>query len=110
VAPQADSHSTSSTNAASSRNNTPQLKGEREKLRLIEIAEGQHAQTNVLGVEKVYQLAVLDKVLQAAVSNPDIVKIPSVLVQGESSGFDGPAAILGARNLIQSLPSTTVPD
>ncbi len=88
----------------------PQLKGKREKLRLIEIAEGQHAQTNVLGVDKVYQLAVLDKVLQAAVSNPDIVKIPSVLVQGESSGFEGPAAILGARNLIQSLPSTTVPD
>ena len=83
-----------------------QLKGEGEKLRLIEIAEGQRAQTNVLGEAKVYQLAVLDKVLQAAVANPDIVKIPSVLVQGETGGFEGPAAILGASNLIQSLPGT----
>jgi len=87
-----------------------QLKGEGEKLRLIEIAEGQRAQTNVLGVDKVYQLAVLDKVLQAAVSNPDIVKIPSALVQGETSGFEGPAAILGASNLIQFLPSTMEAD
>ena len=79
------------------------LKGEGEKLRLIEIADGQRAQTNVLGEDKVYQLAVLDKVLQAAVTNPNIVKIPSVLVQGETGGFEGPAAILGASNLIQSI-------
>jgi len=45
------------------------LKGEGEKLRLIEIADGQRAQTNVLGEDKVYQLAVLDKVLEAAVFN-----------------------------------------
>ena len=57
----------------------------------------------MLGEAKVYQLAVLDKVLQAAVANPNIVKIPSVLVQGETGGFEGPAAILGASNLIQSI-------
>ena len=79
------------------------LKGEGEKLRLIEIADGQRAQTNVLGEDKVYQLAVLDKVLEAAVANPNIVKIPSVLVQGQTGGFEGPAAILGASNLIQSI-------
>ena len=79
------------------------LKGEGEKLRLIEIAIGQKAQVGILGEVRVYQLAVLDKVLTAAVSNPDIVKIPNVYVQGETSGFEGPAAILGASNLMRSL-------
>ena len=79
------------------------LKGEGEKLRLIEIAKGQKAQTDILGKDRVYQLAVLDKVLQAAVSNPNIVKVPNVYVQGETGGFEGPAAILGASNLMQSI-------
>ena len=79
------------------------LQGEGEKLRLIEIAAGQKTQTVVLGEDRVYQLAVLDKVLEAAIQNPNIVKIPQVYVQGESRGFEGPAAILGASNLIQSL-------
>jgi hypothetical protein len=79
------------------------LKGEGEKLRLIEIAKGQAAQVGILGETRVYQLAVLDKVLTAAVSNPDIVKIPSVYVQGETGGFEGPAAILGASNLMGAI-------
>ena len=79
------------------------LKGEGEKLRLIEIAKGQEAQTGILGKDRVYQLAVLDKVLNAAVSNPNIVKVPNVYVQGETGGFEGPAAILGASNLMQSI-------
>ena len=79
------------------------LKGEGEKLRLIEIAKGQQAQTSILGEDRVYQLAVLDKVLTAAVSNPDIVKIPNVYVQGATGGFEGPAAILGASNLMRSI-------
>ncbi len=79
------------------------LQGEGEKLRLMEIAAGQKAQTDVLGESRVYQLAVLDKVLNAAVANPDIVKIPNVLVQGAGKGFEGPAAILGASNLMQSI-------
>ncbi len=69
----------------------------------IEIAKGQKAQTGILGKDRVYQLAVLDKVLQAAVSNPNIVKVPNVYVQGETGGFEGPAAILGASNLMQSI-------
>ena len=79
------------------------LQGEGEKLRLTEIAKGQQAQTAVLGEDRVYQLAVLDKVLQAAVTNPGIVKIPNVYVQGTGSGFEGPAAILGASTLMQSI-------
>ncbi len=83
------------------------LRGEGEKLRLIEIARGQQAQRDVLGENRVYQLAVLDKVLTAAVSNPSIVKIPNVYVQGETGGFEGPAAILGASNLMQSIGGGT---
>ncbi|MCP4377010.1 MAG: hypothetical protein GY794_12635, partial [bacterium] len=86
------------------------LRGEGEKLRLIEIAKGQQAQTDVLGKDRVYQLAVLEKVLEAAVENPDIVKIPNVFVQGTGSGFEGPAAILGASNLVQSIGTQTDSD
>ena len=79
------------------------LQGEGEKLRLTEIAKGQEAQTSVLGADRVYQLAVLDKVLNAAVTNPNIVKIPNVYVQGSGGGFEGPAAILGASTLMHSI-------
>ena len=84
------------------------LQGEGEKLRLTEIAKGQQQQTSVLGADRVYQLAVLDKVLQAAVSNPNIVKIPNVYVQG-TGGFEGPAAILGASTLMQSITGAQAP-
>ena len=86
------------------------LRGEGEKLRLIEIAKGQQAQTDVLGKDRVYQLAVLEKVLSAAVANPKIVKIPNVFVQGAGSGFEGPAAILGASNLMRTLSAQTGAD
>jgi regulator of protease activity HflC (stomatin/prohibitin superfamily) len=79
------------------------LKGEGEKLKLIEIATGQKAQVAVLGEEKVMELAVLDKILNAAVTNPDIVKIPRVLVSGEGTGLEGAAAILGASNLVSGV-------
>jgi regulator of protease activity HflC (stomatin/prohibitin superfamily) len=76
------------------------LQGEGEKLKLIEIATGQKAQVAVLGEEKVMELAVLDKVLNAAVTNPDIVKIPRILVSGGGAGLEGAAAILGASNIV----------
>ena len=79
------------------------LQGEGEKLRLTEISKGQRAQTDVLGRDSVVELAILGKVLDAAVQNPDIVKVPSVYVQGEGQGFEGPAAILGASNLLQTV-------
>ncbi|MFH1886162.1 MAG: SPFH domain-containing protein, partial [Pseudomonadota bacterium] len=79
------------------------LKGEGEKLRLIEVATGQKAQVEVLGQDKVMQLSVLEKVLDAAVANPDIVKVPSVLVQGQGNSLEGAAAILGASSLVQGL-------
>jgi len=81
------------------------LKGEGEKLKLTEIAKGQKAQVAVLGKDKVMQLAVLEKILTAAVANPDIVKIPQILVSGPGAGLEGAAAILGASNIVRSIPS-----
>lgn len=81
-----------------------QLEGEGEKLRLTEIAAGQRAQTEVLGEERVLQLAMLKEILAAAGQNPDIVKVPTVLVQGEGGeGLTGAAAVLGASNIVRLL-------
>ena len=80
------------------------LEGEGQKLKLTEIATGQRAQSAVLGEERVMQLAILEKVLNAAVENPEIVKIPQTLVNGSTGGFEGAAAILGASNIASGIP------
>ncbi len=80
-----------------------QKQGEGEKLRLLEIAAGQKAQAKVLGEARVMQLSILEKILQAAVEQPEIVKVPNVYVQGADGGIQGAAAILGASNLLQGM-------
>ena len=88
------------------------LLGEGEKLKLQAIAEGQKAQMDVLGQQKTYELARLKMVLESAVQNPNIVRVPSVLVTGDGSGLEGAAAILGASNLsfgLQDLGSSPAP-
>ena len=94
--------------AAEFRKDALQLEGEGEKLKLLEIAEGQKAQVDVLGEDKVMQLAMLEKILEAAVLNPEIVKVPSVLVTGANGGLEGAAAVLGNSNLLGSLKMPTV--
>jgi hypothetical protein len=74
-----------------------------EKKYFTELAMGQAKQRDVLGKELTYKLAYLDKVLNAAMQNPQIVKIPNILVQGKDGGFEGAAAILGASNLTMGL-------
>lgn len=77
--------------------------GEGQKLRDIEIAAGQKAKVAILGQERVLQLEMFQKALDAAVANPDIVKIPSTLVTGgDSAGLQGAAAVLGNSNLSRS--------
>jgi regulator of protease activity HflC (stomatin/prohibitin superfamily) len=79
-----------------------QKEGEGEKLRLTQIAEGQEAQAKVLGQDRVLQLAMLKEILAAAKENPELVKVPTVLVQGaEAGGLSGAAAVLGASNIVQ---------
>lgn len=82
-----------------------QKEGEGEKLRLLEIASGQKAQAEVLGQDRVLQLAMLKEILAAAAANPDIVKVPQVLVQGPSGGLEGAAAVLGSSNLMRGMES-----
>lgn len=80
------------------------LLGEGEKLKLLEIAKGQEAQALVLGKKAALQLAALEKILEAAKQNDNIVKVPSVQVIGSEAGtFEGAAAILGSSNIIRSL-------
>lgn len=86
-----------------------QKEGEGEKMRLSEIAAGQRAQADVLGQDRVLQLAMLKEILAAARENPDIVKVPTVLVGGsDGGGLAGAAAVLGASNLLQALQSPAV--
>lgn len=79
------------------------LEGEGEKLKLMEIAKGQKAQADVLGKGRAMQLQALEKALEAATANPEIVKVPMVMVQGSGSGYEGAAAVLGASNLIETM-------
>ena len=78
--------------------------GDGEKYYLTSIAKGQAAQANVLGKAKAAEIAILKLMLDTAAQNPDIVKYPNILVMGQSGGFEGAAAILGANNFSMSLP------
>jgi len=77
--------------------------GEGEKAYLSLVADGQEAQANVLGKEKAFELAYVEKVLEAAKAQPGIIKIPRILVMGSGAGLEGAAAILGANNLTMGL-------
>ena len=80
------------------------LEGEGQKLKLMEIALGQKAQAQVLGEERVMQLQALDKILKAAVQNPDIVKVPQVQVSSQGGGsLEGAAAVLGSSNSVKTI-------
>ncbi|MCB1865031.1 MAG: hypothetical protein KDG50_06340 [Chromatiales bacterium] len=89
--------------AAEHRKEQLRLEGEGEKLKQIEIAKGQEAQAQVLGKDRTLQLQALEKILAASQNNPDIIKVPTVQVQGTGAGYEGAAAVLGASNIIQML-------
>lgn len=72
--------------------------GRAERKYLEEIAQGQSAQANVLGQDRVAMLQALDKVLSTLEREPNLVTIvgklvPNTVVNG--SGLEGAAAILG---------------
>ena len=79
------------------------LEGEGERLKLTEIARGQKAQADVLGKDRALQLQALTLAPDAAIKNPAIVKVPTVLVNGEGSSLEGAAAILGASTLVNGI-------
>ncbi|GAB4345297.1 MAG: SPFH domain-containing protein [Desulfobulbaceae bacterium] len=79
------------------------LEGEGQKLKLMEIAKGQKAIADVLGKDHTMQLQALEKALEAARANPDMVKVPVVQVTGAGTGYEGAAAVLGASNIVQMM-------
>lgn len=79
------------------------LEGEGQKLKLQEIAKGQKAIADVLGKDHTMQLQALEKALEAARANPDLVKVPVVQVTGSETGYEGAAAVLGASNIVQMM-------
>ena len=89
--------------AAAHRMEQLRLEGEGQKLKLMEIAKGQQALANVLGKDHAMQLQALEKALEAATDNPDLVKVPVVQVNGSDSGYEGAAAVLGASNIVQMM-------
>jgi len=78
-----------------------------EEKYLKAVARGQASQADVLGKEKAFELAYVEKVLEAAVKNPGIIKVPTTLVAGQGSSLEGAAAILGANNLTMGLKDNT---
>jgi hypothetical protein len=80
------------------------------KNRLENEAEGQRAQVAVLGADKTLELAmlreqlsILRELLPVLAEHPELVKVPTVLVQGDKGGLAGAAAILGNSTLGQAL-------
>ncbi len=72
--------------------------GRAERKYLEEIAQGQLAQANVLGQDRVAMLQALEKVLGSLERQPQLVElmgklVPNTVVTG--AGFEGAAAILG---------------
>ena len=71
--------------------------GEGEKNFLIQVAEGQRAQTEVLGADRVLMLQALDLILKALKETPeisDLIPDPQVLVIG-AGGAENASAIAG---------------
>ena len=89
--------------AAAHRMEQLRLEGEGEKLKLMEIAKGQKELADVLGRDHAMLLQALEKSLDAARSNPEIVKVPLVQVTGAGSGMEGAAAVLGASNIVRMM-------
>lgn len=84
------------------------LEGEGEKLRLVAEAEGQQAQAQVLGEDRVFMLNLAKELLATIEANPELTKfnVPQVLIIGEGTGPDlqGAMAVLG-----KSLESVRTP-
>jgi hypothetical protein len=83
--------------------NSAKLRGEGQKLELEEIAQGQRAQADVLGQDRVLTINILQQLLRAVEEKPEIVAligklVPQTVVStgGQGTGLDSAAAILGA--------------
>jgi len=83
--------------------NAAKLRGEGQKLELEEVAQGQRAQADVLGQDRVLTITLVQQLLKAIQEKPEIVSligrlVPQTVVStsGQGTGLDSAAAILGA--------------
>jgi phosphotransferase system IIB component len=83
--------------------NAAKLRGEGQKLELEEIAQGQRAQADVLGQDRVLTITLVQQLLKTIQDKPEIVSligrlVPQTVVStgGQGAGLDSAAAILGA--------------
>lgn len=82
--------------------------GEGTEARLKAEAHGQQAQVSVLGTEKTFQLSMFREILAAIKERPELVKVPTTLVEsGGGNGLSSAAAILGNSNLSKAVESLT---
>jgi len=92
--------------------NAAKLRGEGQKLELEEVAQGQHAQADVLGQDRVLTITLVQQMLKTIEEKPEIVSligrlVPQTVIStgGQGTGLDSAAAILGA--LINNGAGTT---
>ena len=83
--------------------NAAKLRGEGQKLELEEVAQGQRAQAEVLGQDRVLTITLVQQMLKAIQDKPEIVSligrlVPQTVVStgGQGTGLDSAAAIIGA--------------
>jgi hypothetical protein len=83
--------------------NAAKLRGEGQKLELEEIAQGQRAQADVLGQDRVLTINLVQQFLKTIQDKPEIVSligrlVPQTVVStgGQGTGLDSAAAIFGA--------------
>ncbi|MBV8119521.1 MAG: hypothetical protein JO081_06240 [Alphaproteobacteria bacterium] len=83
--------------------NAAKLRGEGQKLELEETAQGQKAQADVLGQDRVLTINLVQQFLKAIEQKPEIVAlvgrlVPQTVVStgGQGTGIDSAAAIFGA--------------
>ncbi len=83
--------------------NAAKLRGEGLKLELEETAQGQKAQADVLGQDRVLTINLVQQFLKAVQEKPEIVSlvgrlVPQTVVStgGQGTGLDSAAAIFGA--------------
>jgi SPFH domain / Band 7 family len=79
------------------------LRGEGQKLELEEIAQGQRAQADVLGQDRVLTINLVQQMLKTIQDKPEVVSligrlVPQTVVStgGQGTGLDSAAAIFGA--------------
>src|SRR5215469_831173 len=83
--------------------NAAKLRGEGQKLELEEVAQGQRAQADVLGQDRVLTITLVQQMLKAVEEKPEVVAligrlVPQTVVStgSQGAGLDSAAAIFGA--------------